>query len=81
MYSWLTVGVIIRLVHTEILHISAGFSLYPAGFMHLLADYLTDELGSLGSLLNVGTVDYRSVVEVGFGVLLVGNLRGRKAEH
>lgn len=43
-------------------------------FMHVLADYLTDESGSLGSLLYVRTVDYTSVVQVGFGILLVGNL-------
>ncbi len=42
--------------------------------MHVLADYLTDKSGSLGSLLYVRTVDYTSVVQVGFGILLVGNL-------
>lgn len=39
--------------------------------MGVLFDYITDEFGSLGSLLDVGTVGYRRVVEAGFSNLLV----------
>lgn len=39
--------------------------------MRVLFDYITDEFGSLGSLLDVRTVGYCSVVETGFSVLFV----------
>lgn len=50
-------------------------------FVHVLSDYLTDKLGSLGSLLYVRTVDYSSVVEVGSGILFIGNLWGWAEEQ
>lgn len=46
--------------------------------MHVLSAYPTDQFGSLGCLLDVRTVGHRGVVEVGFGVLLVGNLWSRQ---
>lgn len=39
--------------------------------MRVLFDYITDQFGSLGSLLDVRTVGYCSVVEAGFSILLV----------
>lgn len=38
-------------------------------------DYITDKFGSLGGLLDVGTVGDSSVVKVGFGILPVGDLQ------
>lgn len=49
--------------------------------VHVMSDYLTDKLGSLGSLLYVRTVNHSSVVQVGFGILLIGNLRGWEGEQ
>lgn len=37
----------------------------------VLFDYIADQFGGLGSLLDVRTVGYCSVVEAGLGVLLV----------
>lgn len=49
----------------------------PQRFMHLLANYLADKFGSLSSLLDVRSVRHSSVVQAGFGILLIGNLKSR----
>lgn len=43
----------------------------PLTLMRVLFDYIADKFGGLGSLLDVRTVGYCSVVEAGLGVLLV----------
>lgn len=54
----------------------------PLTLMRVLLDYIADKFGGLGSLPDVRTVGYWSVVEAGLGVLLVWNLQcGREAKH
>lgn len=57
------------------------FYLLPPHFITVLYHYLTDKFGSLGSLLYVRTINYTCVVQVGFGILLVGNLWYRAEEQ
>lgn len=42
---------------------------------------MADKFGSLSRLLDVRTVGYSSIVQVGFSILLVGNLWGWAAEQ
>lgn len=46
-----------------------------------LCAYITDEFGSLSCLPDVGTVGHSGVVQTGFSVLLVGNLRMAKEKN